>query len=35
MNYSGSHDLEFMGSQRCSISHRPVNLVRRARFLDC
>jgi 5-methylthioadenosine/S-adenosylhomocysteine deaminase len=35
MNYSGSHDLEIMGSHRCSISHCPVNLVRRARFLDC
>jgi 5-methylthioadenosine/S-adenosylhomocysteine deaminase len=35
MNYSGSHDLEIMGSHRCSISHCPVNLVQRARFLDC
>jgi len=35
MNYSGSHDLEIMGAHRCSISHCPVNLVRRARFLDC
>jgi 5-methylthioadenosine/S-adenosylhomocysteine deaminase len=34
MNYSGSHDLEIMGSHRCSISHCPVNLARRGRFLD-
>src|SRR5271155_2494081 len=34
MNYSGSHDLEIMGSHRCSISHCPVNIARRARFLD-
>src|SRR5229473_8660062 len=34
MNYSGSHDLEIMGSHHCSISHCPVNIARRARFLD-
>jgi 5-methylthioadenosine/S-adenosylhomocysteine deaminase len=34
MNYSGSHDLEIMGSHRCSISHCPVNVARRGRFLD-
>ena len=34
MNYSGSHDLEIMGRHRCSISHCPVNIARRGRFLD-
>src|SRR5580658_6429114 len=34
MNYSGSHDLEIMGRHRCSISHCPVNVARRGRFLD-
>src|SRR6202521_4113145 len=34
MNYSGSHDLEIMGSHRCSISHCPVNVARRGRLLD-
>ena len=34
MNYSGSHDLEIMGSHHCSISHCPVNVARRGRFLD-
>jgi cytosine/adenosine deaminase-related metal-dependent hydrolase len=33
-SYSGAHDLEIMGSHRCSISHCPVNIARRARFLD-
>ena len=33
-SYSGGHDLEIMGSCRCSISHCPVNIARRARFLD-
>lgn len=32
--YSGSRDLEIMGQHRCSISHCPVNVARRARFLD-
>jgi cytosine/adenosine deaminase-related metal-dependent hydrolase len=31
---SGSHDLEIMGSHHCSISHCPVNVARRGRFLD-
>src|SRR5882724_9878056 len=26
-NYSGSHDLEIMGSHHCSISHCPVNIA--------
>ena len=34
MNYSGARDLEIMGSHRCSISHCPVNVARRGRFLD-
>src|SRR5712671_1370965 len=34
MNYSGSHDLAILGSHRCSISHCPVNVARRGRFLD-
>jgi cytosine/adenosine deaminase-related metal-dependent hydrolase len=34
MNYSGAHDLEIMGSHRCSVSHCPVNIARRGRFLD-
>src|SRR5258708_5927791 len=34
MNYSGSNDLEIMGTHRCSVSHCPVNIARRARFLD-
>jgi 5-methylthioadenosine/S-adenosylhomocysteine deaminase len=34
MNYSGSNDLAIMGSHRCSISHCPVNVARRGRFLD-
>ena len=33
-SYSGSHDLEIMGRHRCSISHCPVNIARRGRFLD-
>src|SRR3984893_5235428 len=33
-SYSGGHDLEIMGSHRCSVSHCPVNIARRARFLD-
>ena len=33
-SYSGAHDLEIMGSHRCSISHCPVNIARRGRFLD-
>jgi 5-methylthioadenosine/S-adenosylhomocysteine deaminase len=34
VNYSGAHDLEIMGRHRCSISHCPVNVHRRGRFLD-
>jgi 5-methylthioadenosine/S-adenosylhomocysteine deaminase len=34
VNYSGSRDLEIMGSHGCSISHCPINLARRGRFLD-
>jgi 5-methylthioadenosine/S-adenosylhomocysteine deaminase len=34
MNYSGSRDLEIMGHHNCSISHCPVNVARRGRFLD-
>lgn len=33
-SYSGAHDLEIMGQHRCSISHCPVNIARRGRFLD-
>lgn len=32
--YSNGHDIEIMGRNGCSVSHCPVNLVRRARFLD-
>src|SRR5215471_2263586 len=34
MNYSGGRDLEIMGAYGCSVSHCPVNIARRARFLD-
>jgi cytosine/adenosine deaminase-related metal-dependent hydrolase len=34
MNYSGSRDLDLMGRAKVSISHCPVNIVRRARVLD-
>lgn len=34
LNYSGGRDLDIMGSHRCSISHCPVNIARRGRFLD-
>ena len=33
-SYSGSRDLEIMGSHHCSISHCPINIARRGRFLD-
>jgi hypothetical protein len=33
-SYSGSDDLQIMGRHQCSISHCPVNVARRARFLD-
>jgi 5-methylthioadenosine/S-adenosylhomocysteine deaminase len=34
LNYSGARDLELMGGHRCSISHCPINIARRARTLD-
>src|SRR6266851_7791816 len=34
MNYSGGRDLAILGQHRCSISHCPINIARRARFLD-
>lgn len=34
LNYSGARDLELMGSHKCSISHCPINIARRARTLD-
>jgi 5-methylthioadenosine/S-adenosylhomocysteine deaminase len=34
MNYSGGRDLSLMAERGVSVSHCPVNLVRRARFLD-
>lgn len=34
LNYSGARDLELMGAHRVSISHCPINIVRRARVLD-
>ncbi|MGE0874533.1 MAG: chlorohydrolase family protein [Burkholderiales bacterium] len=34
LNYSGAHDLRLMGAAGVSISHCPVNLVRRGRALD-
>ena len=34
MNYSGGRDLEILANTETSIAHCPVNLVRRARFLD-
>lgn len=34
MNYSGGRDLELMGGAGASISHCPVNIARRARYLD-
>lgn len=34
LGYSGSGDLKAIGGHGCSVSHCPVNLVRRARFLD-
>jgi 5-methylthioadenosine/S-adenosylhomocysteine deaminase len=33
-SYSGSDDLQIMGRHQCSISHCPVNVARRGRFLD-
>lgn len=34
MNYSGGRDLELMAQRGVTVSHCPVNLARRARFLD-
>ena len=34
LNYSGARDLELMGAHKCSISHCPINIARRARTLD-
>lgn len=34
MNYSGGDDLSLMGENAVSISHCPINIVRRARALD-
>lgn len=30
----GGHDIDLIGKHRCSVSHCPVNIMRRARFLD-
>jgi 5-methylthioadenosine/S-adenosylhomocysteine deaminase len=34
LNYPGARDLKLMGEARVSISHCPINIVRRARVLD-
>jgi 5-methylthioadenosine/S-adenosylhomocysteine deaminase len=34
LNYSSGHDLELMGRAGVTISHCPINIVRRARVLD-
>ncbi|MBI4194634.1 MAG: amidohydrolase family protein [Betaproteobacteria bacterium] len=34
LNYSAARDLALMGSARATISHCPINIVRRARTLD-
>jgi len=34
LNYSGGHELELMGRHRVTVSHCPVNIARRARYLD-
>ena len=34
LNYSAGHDLELMGRAGVSVSHCPINIVRRARVLD-
>lgn len=34
LNYSGGSDLGLMGSNRVSVSHCPINIVRRGRVLD-
>ncbi len=32
--YSGGHDIDLIGEHHCSVSHCPINIMRRARFLD-
>ena len=32
--YSGGNDIGLIGKHGCSVSHCPINIVRRARFLD-
>jgi 5-methylthioadenosine/S-adenosylhomocysteine deaminase len=34
LSYSGGRDLKLMGAAKVSISHCPINLIRRARSLD-
>lgn len=34
LNYASGHDLELMGRAGATISHCPINIVRRARVLD-
>ncbi|AZG07374.1 ethylammeline chlorohydrolase [Pigmentiphaga sp. H8] len=34
LNYSGGSDLKRMGTNQVSVSHCPINIVRRARVLD-
>ena len=34
LNYSGGRELELMGRHRVTVSHCPVNIARRARYLD-
>ena len=34
LNYSAGHDLSLMGSAHATVSHCPINIVRRARTLD-
>lgn len=34
LNYSSGHDLELMGRAGVTVSHCPINIVRRARVLD-
>ena len=34
LNFSGGRDLSLMGESRVSVSHCPINIVRRARVLD-
>jgi cytosine/adenosine deaminase-related metal-dependent hydrolase len=34
LNYASGHDLELMGRAGVTISHCPINIVRRARVLD-